>query len=134
MADKVSVRPLRSHSSSNLNRRSCERRGSKRLLCSDLVQVSWQNANGERFREIAILENLSLSGVGLFAGVPLPPGMKVDLAGSEAVLTGRVKQCAFRENGYVVGIELDDDSKWAQEPGCAFVPQHLLDVSLLDLE
>jgi hypothetical protein len=133
MTDKVTVRPLRTESSTK-KRYACERRGSKRLLCSDLVQLSWQDAKGECFREVAILENLSLSGVGLFTGVPIPQNAEIRLAGAEAVLTGRVKRCVFRENGYVVGIELNDDSKWAQEPGYKFVPQHLLDVSLLDLD
>lgn len=133
MADKVIVRPLKPHTSIQ-KRQACERRGSKRLLCSDLVQLSWQDAKGEYFREVAILENLSLSGVGLFTGVPLPPNVEIHLAGAHAVLRGKVKQCVFRENGYIVGIELDDDSKWAQEPGRSFLPQHLLDVSLLDLD
>ena len=134
MADKVFVRPLRPEATSTRIRHDCERRGSKRLLCSDLVQLSWQDAKGKYFREVAILENLSLSGVGLFTGVPIPHNAEIRLAGVEAVLNGRVKQCVFRENGYIIGIELNDDSKWAQEPGCHFVPQHLLDVSLLDLD
>lgn len=128
------MRPLKAAEPSKRKRYTCERRASKRLLCSDLVQVSWENTAGEPFREVVILENLSLSGVGLFAGVPIPQGACIRLAGSEIVLTGIVKQCAFRENGYVIGIELDAKSKWAQEPGHAFVPQHLLDVSLLDLD
>lgn len=115
-------------------RPSCERRGSKRLLCSDMVQLSWEDAKGDRFREVAILENLSLCGVGLFTGVPVPKDVDIHLAGAQAILTGRVKQCTFRENGYIVGVELNADSRWAQEPGRAFVPQHLLDVSLLDLD
>ena len=111
-----------------------ERRRTKRLLCSDLVQVHWREPDGESFREIAILENLSLSGVGLFTGVPISTGVEVSIAGNDVELTGRVKQCKFRENGYVVGLELDDRSKWAQQPGTEFMPQHLLDVSLLDLD
>lgn len=133
MADKVIVTPLKSDHSTK-KKYSCERRGSKRLLCSDLVQVSWHDGKGQTYREVAILENLSLSGVGLFTGVPVPHNAEIHLAGADAVLRGKVKQCVFRENGYVVGIELDADSKWAQEPGGTFLPQHLLDVSLLDLE
>jgi uncharacterized protein YuzE len=45
-----------------------------------------------------------------------------------------VKQCTFRENGYVIGIELDEASQRMQRPGREFVPQHLLDVSLLELD
>lgn len=133
MTDKVSVKVREAHTAKP-KRYACERRRAKRLLCSDLVQVSWQDAKGDHFREVAILENLSLSGVGLFTGVPVPADVDIRLAGAHADLTGRVRQCTFRENGYIVGIELHDDSRWAQEPGRAFVPQHLLDVSLLDLD
>jgi hypothetical protein len=134
VADKVSVGLRGSHQNSRTARYACERRGSKRLLCSDLVQVRWNDDNGRECGEIAILENLSLAGVGLFTGVPIPQDVTVRIRGHEKELVGRVKQCAFRENGYIVGLELDPDSQWAQQPGQEFMPQHLLDVSLLDLD
>lgn len=112
----------------------CERRGSKRLLCSDLVQLLWLDANGAKRHEICILENLSLAGVGLFMGVAVPEGTAVQLTANQMRLTGSVKLCLFRENGYVVGLELDSNSTWAQQPGSDFIPEHLLDVSLLDLD
>lgn len=115
-------------------RHKCERRGSKRLLCSDLAQLVWLETNGTKRREIVILENLSLAGVGLFMGVPVPEGTAVQLVANDLLLSGEIKHCLFRENGYVVGLELDSESKWAQEPGSEFVPEHLLDVSLLDLD
>ena len=67
-------------------------------------------------------------------GVPVAKGTEVQIMANELQLAGRVKHCLFRENGYIVGLELDSDSKWAQEPGREFVPEHLLDVSLLDLD
>jgi hypothetical protein len=103
-------------------------------LCSDLVQLLWLDANGARRREICILENLSLAGVGLFMGVAVTEGTAVQLVANDLQLSGLVKLCLFRENGYVVGLELDSNSKWAQEPGSDFIPEHLLDVSLLDLD
>jgi hypothetical protein len=113
----------------------CERRGSKRLLCSDLVQLVWADAHGgAKRREIVILENLSLSGVGVFMGVSVPEGTAVQLIANDLQLSGRIARCAFRENGYVVALELDSDSQWAQQPGSEFLPEHLLDVSLLDLD
>ncbi len=94
----------------------------------------WYEAGGQKRREIVILENLSLSGVGLFMGVAVPEGTTVQLIANDVSLGGQVRQCKFRENGYIVGLELDADSKWAQEPGSEFLPEHLLDVSLLDLD
>jgi hypothetical protein len=115
-------------------RHKCERRGSKRLLCSDLVQLLWTDARGAKHREIVILENLSITGVGLFMGVEVPKGTPVQLIANDLQLNGRIQHCVFRENGYIVGLELDSDSQWAQEPGSEFLPEHLLDLSLLDLE
>jgi hypothetical protein len=113
---------------------SCERRESKRLLCSDLVQLLWLDPNGQRRREIVILENLSLAGVGLFTGVAVPEGTEVQILANDLQLAGHIKHCLFRENGYIVGLELNPNSKWAQEPGSTFLPEHLLDVSTLDLD
>jgi hypothetical protein len=90
--------------------------------------------NGVKRREIVILENLSRAGVGLFMGVAVSEGTKVRLIASDLQLAGQVKHCVFRENGYIVGLDLDSDSKCAQEPGSEFLPEHLLDVSQLDLD
>ena len=104
------------------------------MLCSDLVQLHWVESNGAHYHEIAILENLSLAGVGLFTGVAVPEGTEVQIVANDTQLAGCVKQCMFRENGYIVGLELDSKSKWAQAAGRNFLPEHLLDVSLLDLD
>lgn len=113
---------------------SCDRRESKRSLCSDLVQLLWLDPNGQRRREVVILENLSLAGVGLFTGVSVPAGTEVQLLANDLQLVGHIKHCIFRENGYIVGLELNPDSKWAQQPGSTYLPEHLLDVSALDLD
>jgi hypothetical protein len=113
---------------------SCQKRESKPLLCSDLAQLLWTEPNGAKRREIVILEHLSRAGVGLFMGVAVPKETKVQLIANDQHLAGQVKDCRFRENGYIVSLELDSNSKWAQEPGSEFLPEHLLDVSLLDLE
>lgn len=112
---------------------SCERRKGKRLLCSDLVRISWTDGPG-RFQEIAVLENLSIAGVGVFMGVPIPNHAGIQMESNGITLRGAVKRCCFRENGYLIGIELDDDSKWAQQPGNGFVPAHLLDLSRLQFD
>lgn len=125
---------LRESRPAKVTRHTCEKRGSKRLLCSDLVQLRWCDPHGVRYQEIAILENLSLSGVGLFTGVSVPEGTEIQLLANHIQLIGRVTQCVFRENGYIVGLELDSSSKWAQKAGSDFLPAHLLDVSLLELE
>jgi hypothetical protein len=133
VADKVSVK-LRGTHSSKASRYACERRGSKRLLCSDLVQIDWQELDGAQHREIAILENVSGSGAGLFTGVSIPAGTQVRIAVNDIQLTGCVKHCVFRENGYIVGLELDETSRRTSCSPRDLLPEHLLDVSLLDFE
>ena len=67
-------------------------------------------------------------------GVSIATGTAVKLVANDIQLIGQIQQCTFRENGYIVGLELESESKWAQEPGSVFLPEHLLDVSLLELE
>ena len=133
MVDKNCVR-VRRDSTRNAGSYRCERRRNKRLLCSDLVQVLWKAGNGVPQCEIAVLENLSLAGVGLFMGVYIPEGTEIEIVSDDTHLRGSVKQCRFRENGYVVGLELHPESRWAQQPNSNFWPKHLLDVSLLELD
>ncbi len=132
MTDKLSVKLNRTLPSGQ-PKHSCEKRLQTRLLCADLVQLSWIQSNGLRSSEIVILENISAAGVGLFGGVPLPVNAVVELSSNTAALHGVVRHCVFRENGYIIGVELDADSRWAQDPRSGFLPQHLLDVSSLDL-
>jgi hypothetical protein len=133
VSDKICVKFQESRPNKTA-RHTCERRESKRLLCSDLVQIQWVESGGAHYREIGILENLSLAGVGLFTGVAVPEGTEIQIVANDVQLVGYVKQCIFRENGYIVGLELDSKSRWAQPEGRDFLPEHLLDVSLLDLE
>ena len=67
-------------------------------------------------------------------GVAVAEGTPVQLVANDLQLNAQIAHCLFRENGYIVGLELDADSKWAQQPGSEFIPEHLLDVSLLDLD
>jgi hypothetical protein len=110
------------------------RRGATRFLCSDIVQLLWHGPDGLSRREVAVLENLSRARAGLFMGVPVPQGTEAQLFVSDAQLTGQIKQCAFAGNGYMVEIKLASQSKWARMLRDAFVPEHLLDISLLDLD
>lgn len=126
MSDKGSV-SLPS-SNSKRQRNTCQRRTHKRLLCSDLVQLSWTGTDGSRHSEVVILENLSQAGVGLFTGVPLATGTTVHLALKDQTLTGRVRQCVFRQNGYILGLEISSPADGN------LLPEHLLDISLLSLD
>lgn len=115
-------------SSSKRKHHLCERRARTRLLCSDLVQLSWTAANGSKQSEVVILENLSPQGAGLFTGVPVTEGTEVRLNLKERELLGIVRQCCFRQNGYIIGLQLTPAST------DTLLPEHLLDPSLLALD
>lgn len=128
MADKsdvskalILVIPLRSEP---------ERRAERRLLCSNLVEICWSGINGRRHSEFGVLEDLTCSGFGLSMHFDAPPecGTELSILANRQRFTGRVVQCTSREDGYLVGLELD-------EP-CERVDglEHVLDVALLDLE
>jgi hypothetical protein len=125
MSDKAFVR--RHLSDDKRPRYVCERRARRRLLCSDLVQVSWSAADNARSCEVVILENLAETGAGLFAGVPIPIGTNVQLLLGEDRFEGCVRTCLFRQNGYLIGVELTHCFQPTKRP------EHLLDVELLDL-
>ncbi len=62
-------------------------------------------------------------------GVAVPERTPVQLLANDLQLSGKVLYCRFRENGYLVGMQLDSNAS-----GKDFIPKHLLDVSLLDLD
>ena len=66
-------------------------------------------------------------------GVSVPEGIEVQIVANHIQLMGRVQQCVFRENGYIIGLKLDSNFQWTQQPGGNFLPAHMLDVALLDL-
>ena len=130
MTDKVLV-TLREPGAQQPIHHAFERRGQKRLLCSELVEIYWMGPKGTRHQEIVVLENLSAHGLGLFTGVALSEGTNVRVIVNERELSARVKHCVFQGNGHLVGLALDHASKWTT--GRDLAPEHLLDVSKLDL-
>ena len=107
-----------------------ERRAERRLLCSNLVQVSWAATNGARHAEFGVLEDLSTSGFGLSMhfDAPLECGTELSILANRQRFAGRVVQCSRREDGYLVGLELDEPCE--EVDGL----EHVLDVTLLDLD
>jgi hypothetical protein len=101
-----------------------ERRSEVRMMCADMVEVSWKDRRGKTMRGIALLEDISPSGVCLQLEVPVPLGAEIrwDSPGHE--FSGHVRYCSYREIGYFVGVELHTDSRWSKT---TYRPKHLLD-------
>jgi hypothetical protein len=130
MADKVLVMLV----SLKLKVTNCKRRAD-RLLCSNLVQISWVGAHRRVRKEVAVVENISKAGLGLalFVGVPLESGTELSILANGLKLSGHVTRCVFREDGYMVGLKLNKRWTFVPDPADRFTPEHLLDVNLLDL-
>ncbi|MGA2133341.1 MAG: PilZ domain-containing protein [Bryobacteraceae bacterium] len=101
-----------------------------RMLCADMVEVTWRDPPGGARQSIALLEDISTSGMCLQFEIPLPIGARVDVHCRKDTLAGTVRYCVYREIGYFVGIELEASSKWSRQH---FEPQHLLDLEELVL-
>jgi len=103
-----------------------DRRTEKRLWCSDLVQVWWKDSARWRRKGLAVLEDISPSGACVQLEVPLPRGARVRIKHQEWKVEGEARYCLYRDEGYFIGIKLDDDARWSES---AFKPKHMLDPS-----
>jgi hypothetical protein len=100
-----------------------DRRADDRLLCADLVEISWE-WEGRRERRIANLEDISLTGVCLQAEKSIAPDTKIVIRYGDGALMGVVRYCAYRDMGFFIGVELSEGSRWSTHH---YKPEHLLD-------
>ena len=100
------------------------RRIEPRMLCADLVDIQWRDQNNRSRRDVANLEDISLSGACLQVERPVPLGCLIRITYPSGELSGRVKYCVFREIGYFLGVEFDPGNRWSQR---SYRPQHMLD-------
>jgi hypothetical protein len=105
-----------------------ERRSEVRLLCADMVEVSWKDRSGDPRGTTAILEDICVSGACLQVEAPIPLGVEIRWDQPKQKFQGYVRYCVYREIGYFVGVEFDASFKWSRK---AFKPQHLLDLETL---
>ena len=101
-----------------------DRRVETRMLCADLVDLRWKDQQGKTRRQIANLEDISLSGACIQLERPIPLGTKVRIMYPKGELLGIIRYCVFREIGYFLGVEFEPDCRWSLRQ---FKPQHMLD-------
>ena len=104
-----------------------ERRVDDRLLCAELVEVSFEQA-GKSLRRVANLEDISLNGVCLQMEKSIEGETRVQIRFGDGALVGIVRYSVYREMGYFIGVELEANSRWSTQH---FKPQHLLDTRKL---
>lgn len=101
-----------------------DRRGPDRLLCAELVELTWADSQGRRHRRVANLEDISLSGVCLQVESPILTGTPLSISYGDGNLLGTVRYCRFEGMGYFLGVELAEGCRWSSQH---YRPDHLLD-------
>ncbi|MFN7939081.1 MAG: PilZ domain-containing protein [Bryobacteraceae bacterium] len=102
-----------------------DRRSEQRLWCSDLVTIWWKEDDKRwKRRGVGVLEDISPSGACIQLEEPLPKGVRLRIKHPEWKVEGEIRYCVFREEGYFLGVLLDENSKWSRQ---AFKPKHLID-------
>jgi PilZ domain len=102
-----------------------ERRTNFRMMCADVLEVSWTDQKGTKRSAAALLEDISETGACLQLEVPVAIGSEIRWSCPKQDLVGRVRYCDYQEMGYFVGVEFHAASKWSAN---VYEPQHLLDL------
>jgi hypothetical protein len=105
-----------------------ERRNEGRMLCADMVEVSWKDQAGRKKSATGLLEDISPSGACLQLEMPVRLGIAIRWGTADHEFSGIVRYCVYREIGYFVGVEFPADFRWSKK---AYRPQHLLDLKKL---
>src|SRR5688572_1647794 len=105
-----------------------ERRTETRMLCADMIEVSWKEHTGKKRQAMGLLEDISLSGACLQMESPIPVGVETSWKHPSQQFTGVVRYCTYQEIGYFVGVKFAPGIKWSED---VFKPGHLLDVEEL---
>jgi hypothetical protein len=105
-----------------------DRRSNRRLLCSDLITLHWKTERGASRQEIAVLEDYSAHGAGLYISVKIESGMDITVRTAWESFGARVRRCIWRDDGYLLGIEFNEP-----RPDEAFEPDHLVDPAELGI-
>jgi len=93
-----------------------------------MLEIRWEEANGGKRRAVALLEDISQSGVCLQMESPIPVGAEIFWKSAHQEFAGVVRRCTYREIGYFVGVEFSPGFQWSEE---SFHPQHLINVQEL---
>ena len=104
------------------------RRLEARMLCADMVEVSWKDGAGTVRGATALLEDICPSGACLQLEESVPLGSDIHWGSPRQQFNGYVRYCVYREIGYFVGVEFTSTSQWSKK---IYKPQHLLDLEKL---
>jgi hypothetical protein len=102
-----------------------QRRRDDRNMCADLLQVRWTDDKGRNRAEVAVLEDISTTGVCLKLEHPVREQTEVSLHYPNGKYAGKVKYCKLLRTEFLIGIAFDEGYRWSKAD---FVPSHLLEL------
>jgi len=103
-----------------------DRRSEVRMLCADMLEVTWQPPEGRLHIATALLEDISPSGACLQIEFELPVGSRIQWESAGRQFSGIVRYCVYREIGWFVGVEFASGSRWSES---SYQPEHLFDIN-----
>ena len=98
------------------------RRSHRRLLCSDLITLHWKTDRGVPLQEVAVLEDYSANGAGLYVTSKIEPGAEITIRTAWESFGASVRRCIWRDDSYWLGVEFHVP----RPEGGTFEPDHLL--------
>jgi hypothetical protein len=89
-----------------------ERRRQPRLLCAEIVQVSWALGGRSPCTQIANLDDVSSGGACIVTDDPVPVGAPMVITCHADKFLSKVRHCTQHGLGWLVGVEFEPDSRW----------------------
>jgi hypothetical protein len=106
-----------------------DRRQASRNMCADFITINWTDEAGESRSDVAILDDISESGVCIGLDCAIPVETKVYLDHPKGRYEGKIKYCRYFEIGYFLGVSFDDGHRWSRED---FEPAYLLEMPVAE--
>jgi len=105
-------------------RQAVEQRIDPRMMCAELVEVRWNDRAGRLHRDVANLEDISLSGACVQLETPVQKGTRITVNYGDGEMTATVRYCLYRDLAYFLGLQFEEGCKWSTK---RFRPQYMLD-------
>ena len=92
-------------------------------MCSELVEIAFQDQAGRSVCDTGIIEDVGVNGLGVRLNIPVSVGRTVTVSSPRFHSQATVKHCEFEEYGYLLGLEFSGGIEWDRAD---WEPEHLL--------
>lgn len=99
-------------------------------MCSDLVQITFQDRSGEWVSETGVLEDVCANGLGVSLNIPVSVGNSVRVLTKGFFGSAEVRHCDFDQYSYSLGLEFSDGYTWDRNE---WEPKHLLAIPVSEV-